>query len=102
MALFAIGERLLELALDHVGRAADGSALVRAELAHAADQVGQRALAAEVGDAPLLEGGGVGGARRAAPTAVDAASSRRRCQSVAGLASVSVMDVCCEDLLKGK
>ena len=59
--VFALGEGLFEIALDEIGGAADDSALVRRELAHAAEQVGQRALAAEMGDAPLLQRRGVAG-----------------------------------------
>ncbi len=53
--LFTARKRLLECALDLVGGASHRAALVWAQLAQAAHQVGERALAAEVRNAPLLE-----------------------------------------------
>src|SRR5207245_10065777 len=55
----ALGECLLEGALDQVCGATDLAALVGGQLAEPAEQVGQRALPSQVGDAPVLEGRGV-------------------------------------------
>ena len=55
----ALGECLLEGALDQVCGATNLAALVRGQLAQPAEQVGQRALPSQVRDAPLLEGRGV-------------------------------------------